>query len=174
MIFKDCYWGSLTLIPVAHYMPWNKKNINLRCKGINTFFNQNLNQCFRFIDFCIKPTWYNLQHYHMEVQANHPKNGTKKPMLFLASMGEAGLSHDIFFKFSRGPFDWQSLLNFEAATSKFCNCSWKLGSSPRKGKVNLCMTNGSKVLIYLTLLDFLLHYSLDSIKNTVLGPNRQY
>ena len=33
-----------------------KKIINLRCKGINTFFNQNLNQCFRFIDFCIKPT----------------------------------------------------------------------------------------------------------------------
>ena len=38
------------------------------------------------------------------------------------------------------------------------NCSWKFGSSPWKGKVDLCMTNGSKVLIYLTLLRFLLHY----------------
>jgi hypothetical protein len=42
-------------------------------------------------------------------------------------------------------------LNFEAAISKFCK--------PRKGKVDLCMTNGSKVLIYLTLLYFVLHYS---------------
>ena len=28
-----------------------------------------------------------------------------KPMLFLASMGETGLSHDIFFKFSLWPFE---------------------------------------------------------------------
>jgi hypothetical protein len=49
-------------------------------------------------------------------------------------------------------------LNFEAVTSKFGNHSWKFGSSPWKGKVDLCMTNGSKVLIYLTLLYFLLHY----------------
>ena len=33
------------------------------------------------------------------------KNGTKKPMLFLISMGKMGLSHDIFFKFSVGPFE---------------------------------------------------------------------
>ena len=84
-------------------------------------------------------------------------------MLFLASMGETGLSHDIFFKFSLGPFEvveveWRSMLNFEAATSKFGNCSSKFGFSPQKGKVGLCMTNGSKVLIYLTLLNFLLHY----------------
>ena len=84
-------------------------------------------------------------------------------MLFLASMGETGLSHDIFFKFSLRPFEvveveWRSMLNFEAVTSKFCNCSSKFGSSPRKGKVDFCMTNGSKVLIYLTLLYFLLHY----------------
>ena len=26
-------------------------------------------------------------------------------MLFLASMGETGLTHDIFFKFSLGPFE---------------------------------------------------------------------
>ena len=44
-------------------------------------------------------------HYHLEVQANPKKNGTKKPMLFLTSMGETGLSHDIFFKFSLGPFE---------------------------------------------------------------------
>ena len=47
---------------------------------------------------------------------------------------------------------------FEAATSKFCNHSWHFFSSPQNGKVDLCMTNGSKVLIYLTLLHFLLHY----------------
>ena len=49
-------------------------------------------------------------------------------------------------------------LNFEAATSKFGNHSWTFGSSSQRGKVDLCMTNGSKVLIYLTLLNFLLHY----------------
>ena len=49
-------------------------------------------------------------------------------------------------------------LNFEAATSKFGNHSSKFGFSPQNGKVDLCMTNGSKVLIYLTLLNFLLHY----------------
>ena len=31
-------------------------------------------------------------------------------MLFLASMGETGLCHDIFLKFSLGPFE----VNFEA------------------------------------------------------------
>ena len=35
-------------------------------------------------------------HYHLEVQANPKKNATKKPMIFLGSMGETGLSHDIF------------------------------------------------------------------------------
>ena len=84
-------------------------------------------------------------------------------MLFLASMGETGLSHDIFFKFSLWPFEvveveWRSMLNFEAATSKFGDCSSKFSFSPRKSKVDLCMTNGSKLLIYLTLLNFLLHY----------------
>ena len=29
----------------------------------------------------------------------------KNLMLYLASMGEMGLSHDIFFKFSLGPFE---------------------------------------------------------------------
>ena len=47
---------------------------------------------------------------------------------------------------------------FGAMTSKFCNHSWHFFSSPQNGKVDLCMTNGSKVLIYLTLLHFLLHY----------------
>ena len=86
-------------------------------------------------------------------------------MLFLASMGETGLSHDFFFKFSVGPFEvveveWKKMLNFEAATSKFCNCSWKFGSSPQKGKVDLCMTNGFKVLIWLTLLYFIFYCTL--------------
>ena len=79
-------------------------------------------------------------------------------MLYIASMGETGLSHDIFLKFSVRPFEVVIWWNFEAATSKVCNCSWKFGSSPRKGKVDLCMTNGLKVLIYWTLLYFLLQY----------------
>ena len=44
-------------------------------------------------------------------------------MLFLGSMGETELYHDIFFKFSLGPFEvieveWRSMLNF-AATLPF-------------------------------------------------------
>jgi hypothetical protein len=35
-------------------------------------------------------------------------------------------------------------LNFEAATSKFGNHSWKFGCSPRKGKVDPVWHNGSK------------------------------
>ena len=42
-------------------------------------------------------------HYHLEVQANPPKKA-KKNNAFLASIGETGLSHDIFFKFSLWPF----------------------------------------------------------------------
>ena len=39
-------------------------------------------------------------------------------MLFLAALGKTGLSHDIFFKFSVGPFELfevesQKKLNFE-------------------------------------------------------------
>ena len=37
------------------------------------------------------------KHYHLQVQANPKRNCTKKPMLFLASMGETGLTHDFFF-----------------------------------------------------------------------------
>ena len=33
------------------------------------------------------------------------KNCTKKPMVFLVSMGKTGLSHDIFFEFSVRPFE---------------------------------------------------------------------
>ena len=51
---------------------------------------------------------------------------------------------------------------FEAATSKFCNHSWHFFSSPQNGKVDLCMTNGSKVLIYLTLLYFIFYCTLVS------------
>ena len=36
-------------------------------------------------------------HYHLQVQASPKKNVQKKTMLFLASMGETGLCHDIFF-----------------------------------------------------------------------------
>ena len=90
LFFKDDFQGLLlresNLDSCCPLHALKQKNIvNLRCKGINTFFNQNLHQCFRFINFCIKATWYNLQHYHLEVQANPPKNSTKK-MLFLASI----------------------------------------------------------------------------------------
>ena len=36
-------------------------------------------------------------HYHLQVQANPKKIVQKKLMLFLASMGETGLTHKIFF-----------------------------------------------------------------------------
>ena len=65
-------------------------------------------------------------------------------------------SHLGFSRSLRSNENWP--LNFEAATSKFWNHSWSIGFSPQKGKVDLCATNGSKVLIYLTLLNFLLHY----------------
>ena len=44
-------------------------------------------------------------HYNLQVEANSKKNCTKKPMLFLVSMGKTGLSHDIFFEFSVRPFE---------------------------------------------------------------------
>ena len=53
-------------------------------------------------------------------------------------------------------------LNFEAATSKFGNHSWNFGSSPQNNKVDLCMTNGFKVLIYLTFLYFIFYCTLVS------------
>ena len=53
-------------------------------------------------------------------------------------------------------------LNFEAATSKFGNQSWNFGFSPQNGKVDLCTTNGSKVLIYLTFLYFIFYCTLVS------------
>ena len=52
---------------------------------------------------CLKK--YGFVHYHQQVQANSKKNGTKKLMLLLVSMGKTGLSHDIFFEFSVGPFE---------------------------------------------------------------------
>ena len=60
-------------------------------------------------------------------------------MLFLAYMEETGLSHDIFLKSSLRPFkvfevEWRLMLNFEAATSKFCNCSWNLAPDLEKVK----------------------------------------
>ena len=65
-----------------------------------------------------------------------------------------------FLKYLAGPFS-RSLrsndlgwLNFEVATSEVWHCFSKFGSSPQKGKVDLCTTNGSKVLIYLTLQYF--------------------
>ena len=62
---------------------------------------------------------------------------------------------------------------FEAATSKFCNHSWHFFSSPQNGKVDLCMTNGSKVLIYLTLLYFIFYCTLVSnAKGNIAKSNK--
>ena len=64
-------------------------------------------------------------------------------------------------------------LNFEAATSKFGNHSWTFGFSSQRGKVDLCMTNGSKVLIYLTLLYFIFYCTLVSIaKGNIAKSNK--
>ena len=62
---------------------------------------------------------------------------------------------------------------FEAATSNFCNHSWNFGSSPRNGKVDLCTTNGSKVLIYLTFLYFIFYCTLVSnAKGNIAKSNK--
>ena len=68
------------------------------------------------------------RHHHLQVQANSKKIAEKKGMLFLVSMGETGLCHDIFFnshlslsRSLRSNGNWP--LNFEAATSKFGNYS---------------------------------------------------
>ena len=58
-----------------------------------------------------------LIHYHLEVQANPKPMAQKKWMLFLASMRETVLSHDIFFKFSVRPFkvvevEWPQMVKF--------------------------------------------------------------
>ena len=45
------------------------------------------------------------KHYHLEVRDNPKKIVQKNTILFLASMGETGLSHEIFFKFSFWPSD---------------------------------------------------------------------
>ncbi len=64
-------------------------------------------------------------------------------------------------------------LNFEAATSQVCNHVWNFGSSHRKVKVDLCMTNGSKVLIYLTLLYFIFYCTLVSnAKGNIAKSNK--
>jgi hypothetical protein len=68
---------------------------------------------------------------------------------------------DAIFKiFGRAVFEaievkGRSMLNFEVTTSKFCNHFWKFGCLPRTGKADLCVTNGSKGLIYLSFLLFL-------------------
>ena len=97
-----------------------------------------------------------------------PKKCTKKPDAIFSIHGKNGIMPWIFFLNShlglsrslRSNDIWP--LNFEAATSKFGNHSWTFGSSPQRGKVDLCMTNGSKVLIYLTLLHFIVYCTLVS------------
>ena len=63
---------------------------------------------------------------------------------------------------------------FKAATSNFCNHSWNFSTSPRNGKVDLCTTNGSIVLIYLTFLYFIFYCTLVSIaKGHLAKSNNQ-
>ena len=87
-------------------------------------------------------------------------------MLFLVSMGKTGLSHDFFFEFSLRPFEvvevkWKSV-------SKFWGCDLEIWQSFLKlwlltsKCLDLCMTNGSKVLIYLTFLYFIFYCTLVS------------
>ena len=102
-------------------------------------------------------------HYHLQVEPNQIKLYNKTDAIFsiygknwinpwnFFLNSHLGLSRSLRSNENRGQI-------FEAATSKFCNHSWHFFSSPQNGKVDLCMTNGSKVLIYLTLLHFLLHY----------------
>ena len=54
---------------------------------------------------------------------------------------------------------WCLRLNFDNSTSKFFMELWKVGFYYQKSKANLCMTNSSKDLIYLTVLSLLLHSS---------------
>ena len=101
------------------------------------------------------------KHYHLEVQKTKKKNGTKNPMISLASMGKTGLSNDIFLKFSLRPFEvieveWWLMLNYEAETSKFCNCFLKFGSSHQKGKVDLCKISQSSDLFDFAIFHILL------------------
>ena len=84
-------------------------------------------------------------------------------MLFLASMGETGISHDIFFKFSHRPFEvveveWQSNCDLE-----MLHLFLKVWLLTLKRYLRfVCMTNGSKVLIYFTLLYFISYCTLAS------------
>ena len=50
------------------------------------------------------------------------------------------------------------------AEDKFCNHLRKFGCQPRKSQADLCMTNISKVLIYLTLISFF-SYKSKSFRN---------
>ena len=99
-------------------------------------------------------------------------------MLFLVSMGKKDYPMTFFFNSQLGlSRSLRSNENrgqiFEAATSKFCIHSWHFFSSPQNGKVDLCMTNGSKVLIYLTLLYFIFYCTLVSnAKGNVAKSNK--
>ena len=64
-------------------------------------------------------------HYHLQVQPNLKKKCTKKPTLFLVSMGKTGLSHDIFFLNSQ-----LSLLRFWAE-KKPCLIEYRSRGEPR-------------------------------------------
>ena len=82
----------------------------------------------------------------------------------------------IFETFGRAVFQaievkGQSRLNFEAATSKFCNQFWKFGYQPRKNKTDLCMKNGAKVLIDITLKPLFLHYLQEGKYKRQLNQN---
>ena len=92
-----------------------------------------------------------LWHYHLQVEPNPRKTGLTHDIFFWINARPLGLSRSLRLNENQG---WI----FEAATSNFCNHSRNFGSSPRNGKVDLWTTNGSIVLIYLTLLNFLLHY----------------
>ena len=60
--------------------------------------------------------------------------------------------------------EWWSMLNFDAATSKFCNYSWMFGSWPWKGKVDVCMTVPKFWFIWFCYISYCITYK-STVKN---------
>ena len=87
----------------------NNSRVESYCQTIhdqlsNLVYNGSLSVCSLFRNPTTQEKNNLIEHYHLQVQAN-PKKMAQKTMLFLASMGKTGLTHDIFFKFSVGPFE---------------------------------------------------------------------
>ena len=106
-IFWCWKWLSEMIWVAIYFILWMNFN-NSQTKKITWVLNYTLRH-----NRLLSPNWIYIRmwfhelllHYHLEVQANPPKNGQKNRRYFLASMGKTGLSHDIFFNFSLWPFE---------------------------------------------------------------------